>query len=115
MVEIGDVLIWILGIAGTIVAGTVIYMGKVISDLPNAFVPRSQIDKRFRDLEERMHADSEHLYESMQHTERRTDRQLDKLDVKLDQAHAKLDLMFEKISSKADAWRPGDQERRKGR
>ena len=103
---------WMLTIGGTIVAGTVIYIGQIIRNLPTDFVPRPQIDKRFSDLEMRMHDDNQQLQASMQDVERRTDRQLDKLDLKLDTLDSKLDRIFEKLGGKADAWRPGDQDRR---
>ena len=75
---------WVLTIVGGVITGTVIYMGKVISELPERFVPRPQVNARFEALEARLHED-------MLSQERRTDKQLDKLDGKLDQILSKLD------------------------
>lgn len=75
---------WVLGIVGVVISGTVVYMGQIISRLPETFVPRPQVDARFRELERRLHDD-------MISQERRTDKQLDKLDSKLDHIIAKLD------------------------
>ena len=80
---------WVLGIVGTVIAGTVIWMGRVISTLPQDYVPRSQMNMRFEAIEARIHED-------MSNQERRTDKQLDKLDSKLDQIIAKLDSKADK-------------------
>jgi hypothetical protein len=75
---------WVLGIAGSVIVLSIMYMGKVLNDLPERFMPRPQINQRFEALEARLHED-------MVSQERRTDKQLDKLDAKLDQIIDKLD------------------------
>lgn len=78
-----DAMNWFLGIAGTVIAGTVIYMGKLFADLPKEYMPRAQIDARFDDLERRIHND-------MADQDRRNERQFDRLYKKLDEIHAEL-------------------------
>ena len=75
---------WVLGVVGSVIVGTVIWMGRIISTLPAEYMPRDQINSRFEALEARLHND-------MVDQERRTDKQLDKLDRKLDQILDKLD------------------------
>lgn len=79
---------WVLTIVAGVITGTLIYMGKVLNDLPERFVPRPQVNERFEALEARIHDD-------MISQERRTDKQLDKLDQKLDR-------ILDKLENKAD-------------
>lgn len=80
---------WVLSIVAGVIVATVIWIGKIISDLPRMYVPRVQVDARFRELEDRLHND-------MTAQEGRTDRQLDKLDGKLDKILQKLDGKLDK-------------------
>lgn len=78
-----EVMNWFLGIAGTVIAGTIVYMGKLFADLPKEYMPRQQIDERFRDLEDRIHND-------MGDQDRRNEKHFDRLYNKLDEMHSEL-------------------------
>jgi chaperonin cofactor prefoldin len=78
-----EVLNWFLGIAATVIGGTIIYMGKLFSDLPKEYMPRKQIDQKFEDLERRIHND-------MGDQDRRNEKQFDRLYNKLDEMHSEL-------------------------
>lgn len=79
---------WILGIVASITAGALVWVGKVVSGLPINYVPRSQVDARFRDLEARLHND-------ITSQEARAEKRFDVID-------AKLDRIIERMESKAD-------------
>ena len=71
---------WLLGIFGTIIAGSVIYMGKLLSEWPKVYMPRDQIERRFQDLESRIHND-------MADQDRRNEKHFDRLWQKMDDMH----------------------------
>lgn len=91
---------WVLGIVAAVIAGTVIYMGKLFSDLPKEYMPRDQIESRFRDLEGRIHLD-------MIAQDQRTEKHFDRLYAKLDEIHAEM-----KQKADKEDWRPGSPDRR---
>jgi hypothetical protein len=96
-----DLIEWAMGIAAVIIAGTIIYLGKVLNGLPNIYMPREQIERRFRDLEDRIHDD-------MAGQDRRNEKHFDRL-------YNKIDEVLQELKSKADKsdWQPGDPERRR--
>ena len=77
----------LLTISGSIVAMGG-WMAKTLGSLPQAFVPRSQIDARFQSLESRIDRD-------LSAQDARTDKRFDQVD-------AKLDRILERIDMKAD-------------
>lgn len=79
---------WILGIVGAVIVGAVGYIGKILASMPTEYVPRNQVDARFRDLEGRLHGD-------MVAQEQRSDRQFDTMN-------GKLDRIIDKLDNKAD-------------
>ena len=80
---------WVLGTVAAALAGAVVWVARIVSDLPQAYVPRPQVDARFRELEERLQA-------QLAAQESRSDRQFDKLDRKLDQIIVLLDRKADK-------------------
>lgn len=78
-----EVFVWFLGLVGTIVVGTIIYLGKVFNEMPNTYMPRAQIERRFRDLEDRIHDD-------MAGQDRRNEKHFDRLYSKLDEMHSEM-------------------------
>lgn len=79
---------WTLGIAGSIIVISIAWISKEIANLPSHYVPRPQVDARFRDLESRLHGD-------MVAQEQRSDRQFDTMN-------GKLDRIIDKLDNKAD-------------
>ena len=80
---------WLLGIVGSILVAAMIWVSNVLSKLPLDYVPRSQVESRFRDLEARLHND-------LRLQEERTDKRFDKIDAKLDQIISRLDSKADK-------------------
>ncbi|NBB81656.1 MAG: hypothetical protein GVY36_19810 [Verrucomicrobia bacterium] len=60
-----------------------------VTDLGERFVPRPQIDKRFRELEQRLHSD-------MKAQEARSDKRFDKIDATLVRIEGKIDSKADK-------------------
>ena len=79
---------WVLGIIASIITGTVIYMGRLFAELPKEYMPRDQIERRFEDLEARIHTD-------MASQDRRNEKHFDRL-------YAKVDEVLQELKSKAD-------------
>lgn len=75
---------WFLTVASVVVAALITYMGRVIAMLPKEYVPRPQVDARFRDLENRIHDD-------IRAQESRVEKRFDAIDSKLDKIMDKLD------------------------
>ena len=75
-----EAMAWFLGIVGTVIAGTVIWWAKMISDLPKVYMPRVEIDDKFKELERRIHND-------MGDQDRRNEKQFDRLWQKMDDMH----------------------------
>jgi hypothetical protein len=79
---------WVLGMVALAVVTSIIWVGKILYGLPAEYMPRQQIDQRFRELEQRLHSD-------MTAAEGRADKQFDAVN-------AKLDKIIDKLDSKAD-------------
>jgi len=75
---------WFLTVSGIVMASVVAYIGKVVTSLPRDYVPRPQIDARFKDLENRIHED-------IRAQESRVEKRFDAIDSKLDKIMDKLD------------------------
>lgn len=71
-------------VSGVVLATLIAYVGKVVSTLPREYVPRPQVDARFKDLESRIHND-------MRDQESRVEKRFDAIDSKLDKIMDKLD------------------------
>lgn len=79
---------WVLGIVAALAVVAVGWIYTVVSSLPVRYVPRPQLDARFRDLEKRMHDD-------IIAQETRTDKRFDQIE-------AKLDRIIERLERKVD-------------
>ncbi len=74
----------VLGVASIVMAAVITYVGRVVALLPKEYVPRPQVDERFRELESRIHDD-------MSAQESRVEKRFDMIDSKLDKIMDKLD------------------------
>jgi len=87
----------------TIIMGVVVALigfyskmvGGRVTDLPRDYVPRVQVDARFKDLEQR-------LEREMAAIEGRSDKRFDSVDSKLDNQSVKIDRILAQLSTKVD-------------
>lgn len=83
---------WTLGIVGATIVGSLIWVAKILAGLPREYIPRSQVDRRFRDLEQRIHND-------MSSQDIRNEKRLDKLEHAMAQGFQRV---IDKLDMKAD-------------
>jgi len=93
--ERGGMSEWITIAAGSLsvaVLGVLGWVAKVLTNLPNDYMPRDQVNSRFEKVEQKFHDD-------MEAAESRSDKRFDRLEHNLDEGFRRV---LDKLDGKAD-------------